>query len=310
MIGALGKASSSASSFNISGSDDFTETVYYQDDAPDGKLAMVSIEGMITGQHSSYQPSMADTAISEIEQATEDKSVKGLLLYLNTPGGEVTASDKIYHAAKKFSDTGRPIVAYMDTVAASGGYYIACAADVIVANETSITGSIGVIIGGVNAKNMFDKIGVKDQTFKSGAFKDTMSMAREMREDERAYIQDLVNEMYEKFAGIVSEAREIPMETLKNGIADGRIFQGSTAKTVGLVDENGYIEDAISALKAQAELEDAKVIQYYTEPSIGDFLSILGVKAQKAEAIKVDWGQGQFTQNLKPFVPYMVLPGY
>jgi len=211
--------------------------------------------------------------------------VKGLLLYLNTPGGEVTASDKIYHAAKKFSDTGRPVVAYMDTVAASGGYYIACAADVIVANETSITGSIGVIIGGVNAKSMFDKIGVKDQTFKSGAFKDTMSMAREMREDERAYIQDLVNEMYEKFAGIVSEAREIPMETLKNGIADGRIFQGSTAKTVGLVDQNGY-------------------------PSIGDFLSILGVKAQKAEAIKVDWGQGQFTQNLKPFVPYMVLPGY
>ena len=310
MIGALGKASPSASSFSMTSGDVLNEDVYYEDDNPEGKLAIVFIEGMITGQDSAYQKSMTQVAIEEIEEATKDESVKGLLLYLNTPGGEVTASDKIYHAVNKFSETDRPVVAYMDTVAASGGYYIACAADEIIANETSITGSIGVIIGGVNAKQMFDKIGVKDQTFKSGDFKDTMSMSREMREDERAYIQELVNEMYAKFAGIVSEAREIPMETLKNGIADGRIFQGTKAKSVGLVDETGYIEDAITALKKRSELENAKIIRYQSEPGIGDFLSILGVKATEKPTVTVDWGQGQFTQNLKPFVPYMVLPGY
>ena len=198
----------------------------------------------------------------------------------------------------------------MDTVAASGGYYIACAADEIIATETTITGSIGVILGGYNAKELFDKVGVKSQSFKSGPFKDTLSMTREMREDEQVYIQSLVDEMYNKFAGIVSDARDIPMDTLKNGIADGRIFQGTTAKEVGLVDENGYIEDAIEALKTRAEITDATVVQYYTERGINDILGVLGVKAQAEPKLTVDWGQGTFTQNLKPFVPYMVLSGY
>lgn len=135
-------------------------------------------------------------------------------------------------------------------------------------------------------------------------------MARHMREDERQYIQSLVDEMYAKFAGIVSEARGIPIETLKNGIADGRIFNGGSAQKVGLVDELGYINDAIDKLKELTELESARVITYTQDPGIGDFLSILGVKATQESTIKVDWGQGQFTQNLKPFVPYMVLPGY
>ena len=304
----------SSSSVNLrgtSGKGEFLEGVYYKDDAPGGKLAVVFIEGMITGRSGSvYQQSMAEVAIKKIERATKDESVKGLLLYLNTPGGEVTASDKIYHAAMKFSETGRPIVAYMDTVAASGGYYIACAADEIIANETSITGSIGVIISGVNATAMLDKVGLKSQTFKSGDFKDTLSMSREMREDEREYIQSLVDEMYEKFAGIVSAARKIPLETLKDGIADGRIFQGTSAKEVGLVDTNGYVEDAINSLKNKAGLKNAKVIRYQSQPNITDFLGILGVKAQEETTIKIDWGQGEFTQNMKPFVPYSVLSGY
>lgn len=284
--------------------------VWKADEGATAKLAMVPVKGVITGQSKAYQKSMTDLAITKIEQATKDKSVKGLLLYLNTPGGEVTASDKIYHAALKFKETGRPIVAYMDTVAASGGYYIACAADEIVATETTITGSIGVIIGGMNGKEMLDKIGVKNQTFKSGPYKDTLSMTRDMREDERAYIQELVDSMYEKFAGIVSKARNIPLETLKDGIADGRIFEGSTAKEVGLVDHTGYVEDALKVLKEKARIDKAKTIQYRQEPSITDFIGVLGARAEKEPEIKIDWGQGKFTQNLLPFVPYMVLEGY
>lgn len=285
-------------------------SVWEEDKGATEKLAMVPIEGVITGQHKNYQQSMTDSAIEKIKQATEDESIKGLLLYLNTPGGEVTASDKIYHAAMKFKETGRPIVAYMDTVAASGGYYIACAADEIIATETTITGSIGVILGGLNAKDMMDKIGVKSQTFKSGPFKDTLSMSREMREDEKAYIQSLVDATYEKFAGIVSEARDIPVPQLKNGIADGRIFHGTSAKEIGLVDNTGYAEDALNALKKRAGIEKAKTIYYKQEPGLGDLLGMLGAKAQQDSELKIDWGQGQFTQNLKPYVPYMVLEGY
>ncbi len=308
MIGSLSRMPTS--SFETTAKGSFKEDIYYQDESAGSKLAIVFVEGVITGKSSPYRPSMEEVAIDQIKHATEDESIKGLLLYLNTPGGEVTASDKIYHAAKQFSETGRPVVAYMDTVAASGGYYIACAADEIIATETTITGSIGVILGGYNAKELFDKVGVKSQSFKSGPFKDTLSMTREMREDEQVYIQSLVDEMYNKFAGIVSDARDIPMDTLKNGIADGRIFQGTTAKEVGLVDENGYIEDAIEALKTRAEITDATVVQYYTERGINDILGVLGVKAQAEPKLTVDWGQGTFTQNLKPFVPYMVLSGY
>jgi len=304
-VATLGASSTTASNST------FTETTYHEDGFGSDKLAVVFIEGMITGRSkSAYRDSMAEAAIKKINAATDDPTIKGLLLYLNTPGGEVTASDKIYNAVKQFSETERPVVAYMDTVAASGGYYIACGADEIVANETSITGSIGVIISGFNASEMLDNVGIKGQTFRSGDFKDTLSMTREMRDDEREYIQALVDDMYEKFAGIVSEAREIPMETLKDGIADGRIFQGSAAKEVGLVDKTGYEADAIEALKDLAGISNAKIIKYQTEPSIGDFLGILGAKAQEDTTVKVDWGQGQFTQEMKPLVPYSVLPGY
>lgn len=288
----------------------FKEQVWEMDEGATDKLALVMVEGVITGQHKAYRDSMADIAIDKINQATEDEDVKGLLLYLNTPGGEVTASDKIYHAAKQFAETGRPIVAYMDTVAASGGYYIACAADEIIATETTITGSIGVILGGMNGKEMLDKVGLKSQTFKSGPFKDSLSMTRDMREDEKLYIQALVDGMYEKFAGIVSEARNIPIEKLRDGIADGRIFPGIKAKEVGLVDETGYAEDALSALKKRAGISKAKTIHYQKDPGLGDLISIMGVKAQQENRMAIDWGQGKFTSNLKPFVPYMVLEGY
>lgn len=301
---------STASSFNFSEENHLQEQVHSGSGILGSKLAIVKIEGVITGQSNSYQKSMADVAIEQINAATEDASINGLLLHLNTPGGEVTASDKIYHAAKKFSETDRPIVAYMDTVAASGGYYIACAADEIVATETTITGSIGVIMGGLNGTQLMEKVGLKSQTFTSGAFKDTMSISREMRDDERAYIQGLIDSTYGKFAGIVSEARNIPLEKLKNGIADGRIFHGSGAAKVGLVDQTGYIEDAIEALKLRAGVTEAKIIYYRLEPGLGDVLSLFGVKAASNTEIKIDWGQGQFTSDLKPFVPYMVLPGY
>lgn len=310
VIRSLGAASAGAGAMSLQTGSGFQEDVYYRDEAPVGKLAMVKVEGMITGQRGRYSKSMAENIIAQIEQATKDKSVKGLLLYLNTPGGEVTASDKIYHAAQGFAATGRPVVAYMDTVAASGGYYIACAAQEVIATETTITGSIGVILGGMNATGLMEKVGLKSQTFASGAFKDTLSMTREMREDERAYIQALVDEMYEKFAGIVSEARDIPLAQLKDGIADGRIFQGSRAKSVGLVDETGYVKDAIQALKTRADLDSAKVVQYFTEPGISDILGAIGVKAQTEPKVQLDWGQGQLLSELQPMVPYMLMEGY
>ena len=288
----------------------FAETVYSSDPDAVAKLVMVKIQGVIDNQGSTFNDSSTDIAIQQIRQATKDKKVSGLLVYIDSPGGEVTSSDKIYHAVMQFKATGRPVVAYLDTVAASGGYYIACAADTIIATETTITGSIGVILGGMNGTELMNKVGLKSQTFTSGPYKDTLSMTRDMRPDEKAYIQSLVDDTYQKFALIVSQSRKIPLARLKNGIADGRIFNGTRAKEVGLIDQIGYVQDALTVLKQKASLKKARVIKYSSEPSFRSLMTKFGVLSPTTASVKVDWGQESFTQQMKPFVPYMILPGY
>lgn len=302
-------ASLSKISVKTTSSNDMQEAVLEGKKSASDKIALIRIEGVITSQGSKYQPSMTATTIKQLKKAREDDRVKAVLLYVNTPGGEVTASDKIYNECLKIKAAGKPLIVYMDTVAASGGYYIAAAADKIIANETTITGSIGVIISGFNAQEMLKKIGVSNQTFTSGEFKDTLSMFREMRPEERAYIQSIVSDMYEKFVGIVSEGRGIPVATLKDGIADGRIFVGSRAKEVNLVDATGYLEDAIEEAKKLAELDSAKVIEFKSEPSFADIFQFIGMKAAKDDAVEVSLSElPKLTK--KAFVPYYILEGY
>lgn len=239
-----------------------------------------------------------------LRQATEDKTVKGIVLRIDSPGGEVTASDTLYHAVKEAARK-VPVVVYMDSLAASGGYYVSCGATRIVASETTLTGSIGVIIQSLNYSGTFGKIGMDTMTFASGAFKDTLSGARAMRDDEKLYVQGLVMNMYDRFLGIVSEARRIDRETLKNGIADGRIFTGGEALQKKLVDQVGYIEDAYAAARDLGHAPDAGVVRYQHRGGLRDLLDVFGAAQDTKGRVKIDLSD-RLIPRLQPGKMYLL----
>lgn len=227
----------------------------------------------------------------QLEQAVADENAKAVVLRINSPGGEVTASDILYDAVKK-ATAKKPVVVYMDSMAASGGYYVACGATKIVASETTLTGSIGVIIETMSYHELFSKVGLGTQTFTSGAFKDSLSGARPMRDDEKAYVQNLVSQMYDRFLGIVSAARQQPADLLKATVADGRVVTGREALNAKLVDQIGYVEDAYALARELGKSPDAAVVKYRHEVSLFDALGLATARSASAQPVKVEVGLG------------------
>lgn len=240
-----------------------------------GKIVQIDVEGVITSS-ARGETSMVDEFKGLLEHALADKKVSAIVIRVNSPGGEVTASDVLYNAVKKAA-AAKPVVIFMDSVAASGGYYLACGGDHIIANPTTLTGSVGVIIQTINYQEMIDKIGVNMMVFKSGDFKDMLSGSREMRDDERDYVNSLVSESYERFLGIVAEARNIPVDDLRNTPAvDGRIYSGAEAVKMNMIDATGYVEDAWSEAMKRANLTDATVVRYRSKPNLAALFSLFG----------------------------------
>ncbi len=272
------------------------------------KVVQIDLEGIITsaevgGLMGSAFP-MVDTIKRSLEQAVADAEVKAIVLHINSPGGEVTASDILYAAVKKAAEK-KPVVIYMDSMAASGGYYIACGGSRIVASETTLTASIGVIMESFSYHELFGKVGLNVNTFTSGAFKDSLSGARPMRDDEKAYVQNLVNVMYDRFLGIVADARKLPKDELRNTVADGRVVTGRQALEAKLVDQIGYIEDAYATARELGKAPNAAVVKYQSAPA---FLSALGLAtsrtlAQKPTELKVDF-TGSPLPKLQPGMLY------
>lgn len=264
-----------------------------QEGTKDGKdkIVRIDLEGMIAsgaaGDLFSEIGMNVEGVKRALEQAVGDKNVKAIVLLVNSPGGEVTASDTLYHAVK-LASAKKPVVVYMDSMAASGGYYLSCGATKIIANETTLTGSIGVIIQTLNYSQTFGKVGLETLTFASGSFKDTLSGSRPMRDDEKAYVQSLVTQMYDKFVGIVADARKVSKDTLKNGIADGRVLTGKEALEHKLVDQLGYIEDAYALAKKLGDAPNATVVKYRHIPSLGDIFGVLGQSKAASPTIKID----------------------
>ncbi len=246
-----------------------------QGSGPD-KIAVIKVEGVITDSSSSSSSLLggseatADSIISQIKEAKDDPNVKAIILSVNSPGGSVTASQMIQEKVLEFKNSGKKVVSLMRETAASGGYYISAPANKIVANRSTLTGSIGVIMEFQNYKDLYSKIGVKPTVFKAGKFKDIGSSARDVTPEEAKVFQDLVNEDYEGFLDVVSSGRKIDKEKLRP-IADGRIYSGKQAKEAGLVDELGNIDKAISVAKKEAGLKDATVVEY-TEDWVSSFL--------------------------------------
>ena len=200
------------------------------------KVALITIEGVILD---------SKEVIGQIEKHQTNPSVKAIVLRINSPGGGVAPSQEIYEEVVKAREVGKkPVVASMGSLAASGGYYIASAADVIVANPGSVTGSIGVLVQIPNISGLLQKIGVRSVVVKSGEHKDLASPTREMTEAEREILQRLLDDVHGQFIDVVAKTRKLDRKKVE-ALADGRIFSGREAKSLGLVDQLGNLQDAI-----------------------------------------------------------------
>ena len=230
------------------------------------KIAIINVDGMILNMRSSGLFSSGDNPVTlfreRLEAVAADKHVKAVVLRINSPGGAVTASDIMYHDLVQFREkTGIPVVACFMDVAASGAYYLAMGCNCVYAHPTTITGSIGVIMSLYNAAGLATKIGICSNPIKSGPIKDIGNPLRDMTDAERAVLQELVNRFYDQFVRIVAEGRRLPEDRVRT-LADGRVYSGAHAKELGLVDEVGYLEDAIAAAKSLAQIEDASIVAY------------------------------------------------
>jgi protease-4 len=211
------------------------------------RIAVLPIEGVIGDE-------MAKNVIRYLKQYGEDERIKAVILRVDSPGGSVAPSQEIHREVQRLkNEQKKKVIVSMGSVAASGGYYIACPADTIFANPATITGSIGVISEWTNYKELADWAKVKTVTFKTGEYKDTGSPTREVTEKDRQYFQSLIGEMFNQFVLAVFDGRKgrgnvgqelSDLEKVKL-LADGRVFTGQTAKQNGLVDELGTLEDAI-----------------------------------------------------------------
>ena len=234
------------------------------------KVAVLPVTGLISD---------SESTIEQLKKFAKDDSVKAIVLRINSPGGGVGPSQEIYEEVRKLSGK-KVVVASMGALAASGGYYIACAAQKIYANPGTITGSIGVIMQFVNVKDLIEKIGLKGMVVKSGAFKDIGSPVRDMRPEERELLQSVIDNVHSQFVGAVAESRK--MDRVKVAmIADGRIFSGEQAKALGLVDVLGNLEDAVAEAGKMAKIEgEPRVV---TPPK--KKLSILELLKEEAKSI-------------------------
>lgn len=229
------------------------------------RIALIDVSGMITNQKrrrsgGTFTPDDMKSILNKIEA---DKHIKAVVLRIDSPGGNVTATDLIYHDLKTFKEkTGLPIFAICMGISASGGYYIANAADEIHALPTSITGSIGVIASFPKLQSLADKVGYQQVVIKSGKLKDLGNPLREMTKEEQALFQKMINDMYNKFLNAVAQGRpKLDVKALRP-LADGRIYTAQQALENNLIDGIYYLDDTLEKAKTAAGVEDASIITY------------------------------------------------
>jgi protease IV len=232
----------------------------------DGKVLLLDLSGVISAQDKEGiipQPNMLATFKEELTRAAKDEKIKAVVVRINSPGGTVTASDILYHELREFKTKKKvPVIASIMDVGASGGYYLAMAADNVLVHPSTVTGSIGVIMLTVNARGLLEKVGVEASAITSGPRKDMGSPFRVMTPEERGIFQSVIDSFYQRFLAVVQEGRpNLSAEQIKK-LADGRIYSGDQAKAAGLIDEVGYLDDAIQLAKKKAGLTEARVVTY------------------------------------------------
>ena len=268
----LGVGIAAVTGDGLTGKKEFLENILV-DGPHTKKIAVINLYGII-------QDDVSEEIQLQLKSAAEDNSVKGVILRIASSGGTVSSSDQIhYYVGNLRQQTGKPVVAFMQTIAASGGYYSAVACDRIIAEPTVITGSIGVIMNHLVIKDLLEtKLGIQPEVLKSGPKKDWPSMYAPMTEEQKQYLNEkLIIPAYERFVSLVSEGRKHVLTPQQvRLLADGSIYSADEALHNGLIDEIGYFEAAVDATKKLANISDARVVEYHRPLS---WLSSLGAKS-------------------------------
>ena len=289
------------------GGDTFLEESVIERSESENKIAVIEVKGVISGRQDGQSVGMVELIRRKLKRAARDEHVKAVVLQVDSPGGEVLASDDIAKAIEKFqAEHHKPVIASMGSLAASGGYYVSAPCRWIVAHPLTITGSIGVIMHGFNYRGLMDKLGLRAEVYKSGKFKDMLSGTRspeEIPEGERVLVQALIDETYSRFTEVVKEGREFARKENKMTgfeessraladdwikMADGRVFSGREAWKNGFVDELGNLDTAVRRAKELSSVSDAAVVRYNVPFNFGSFLGFLG--QAKDPGVRIDLG--------------------
>lgn len=251
----------------VSGRRELTETELSRDSLFAGpKIALIDVTGTIQNASSFQLFGKGENPVSELleqlDKARRDSLVKAVILRINSPGGTVVASELMHDEVTHFKKSGKPVIAVMMDVAASGGYYVACACDEIVAQPSTVTGSIGVIMLMFDVSGTMNLIGVKSDAITSGLHKDSGSPFRPMRPEERQLFEAVVKDMYDRFVKVVDEGRPKLDEAEVRRLADGRIYTAGQAVELGLIDRIATLRETVDSTKKRLGIKNVRLVAY------------------------------------------------
>jgi len=241
-----------------------------------GDVALIRVEGVIAaggggGGMFGGEVASAETVVRQLQQAAEKSNIKAIMLRINSPGGSAAGSQEMYQEIRRIRDQGKPVFVSMGDMAASGGYYIASAAERIFADPGTLTGSIGVISANLEMSGLFQKIGVKPEVLKEGKFKDMGSGLRPLTDQERQVMQSLLANVYDQFVKAVADGRGLPVERVR-ALATGQVYTGEQALKLKLVDELGGLAPAVRALGRRVGIEGKPKVVEFRSRSLMDIL--------------------------------------
>lgn len=270
------------------------------------KIVVINLEGIIMGGKNNLinDGYNHEVLLDQLREAFTNDTVDAIILHIDSPGGSVYETAQIHRLIVEHKEKyGKPFYVSMGSMATSGGYYVAAPADKIYADNSTITGSIGVILENINYAEFAEKHGVKWNTITSGKHKDIMSPSREMTKEERDILQSMIDEMYDEFVQVIVDGRGLDEATVRK-VGDGRIYTGKQAKKIDLVDEVGSLEDAIDGLIADHALDNPMVVEYTQELGFFDLLAP-GFQSLFAKNEEISWLRSLLLESDQPRALYM-----
>ncbi len=290
------------------------QTAIEEEGSGPARIAVVDIRGPIRFGGSRFSEGGGmDEVCRQLRMAEQDDAVKAIVVTLDTPGGDVVASDAVHARVLALRAKGKPVVALQRSVCASGGYYIACAADTVLCGRGTLTGSIGVIFMSPEIMGLAGKIGVGMNVITSGPRKDLGSMFRPMKDDERALIQGMIDQLYAQFLAVVVQGRKgrgpVPADTAAaeatlRPLADGRVYTGEQALALGLVDGFGHLPEALAEARRLAKVKEAAVFRY--ERSTLSFGFIADAQTHPPQVVNgINLDAGDLTRLLQPGMAFL-----